>query len=217
LVALLGVQPFIATLILMVAGRGVAQLITEGRILTFVDHDLAAIGSGALLGIPVPAIIALAAAIAVAVLFRATALGLFVEAVGVNPRASRLAGVDTRGVILSVYALSGLMAGIAGVIVAADIRGADANNAGLWLELDAILAAVIGGASLFGGRFSISLALVGAIVLQTIKTGILRSGLPPEFNMIAMATAIAIILALQSPVAMRFASHLFRRQEGAHG
>jgi simple sugar transport system permease protein len=216
LVALLGVQPFVATLILMVAGRGVAQLITEGRILTFVDPDLAAIGSGALLGIPVPAIIALAAAIAVAVLFRATALGLFVEAVGANPRASRLSGIDTRGVILSVYTLSGLTAGIAGVVVAADIRGADANNAGLWLELDAILAAVIGGASLFGGRFSISLALVGAIVLQTIKTGILRSGLPPEFNMIAMATAIAVILALQSPAAARFAAHLFRRREDAH-
>jgi simple sugar transport system permease protein len=205
LVAVLNIQPFVATLILMVAGRGVAQLITEGRILTFTDPNLAAIGSGAWFGLPAPTIIAFGATIAAIALFRGTALGLFVESVGVNPRASRLAGVDTRGVLLSVYAWSGLMAGIAGVIAAADIRGADANNAGLWLELDAILAAVIGGASLFGGRFSIALAVLGAVVIQTIKTGILRSGLPPEFNMIVMAGAIAILLALQSPALRQFA------------
>jgi len=91
------------------------------------------------------------------------------------------------------------MAAIAGVIAAADIRGADANNAGLWLELDAILAVVLGGASLLGGRLSIGLTLLGALTLQALKTGILLAGFPPEFNLVAMAGVVIVLLVLQSP------------------
>ena len=206
LVALLEIQPIVATLVLMVAGRGIAQLITEGRIVTFTDPHLAAIGSGSLLGIPVPILIALAVAAGLILLTKRTALGLFIEAVGVNPRASHLSGIGTRGLLLCVYAGSGLMAAIAGVIVAADIRGADANNAGLWLELDAILAVVLGGASLFGGRLSYGMVLLGALTLQALKTGILLSGFPPEFNLVAMAVVVSVLLVVQAPaVRQRFA------------
>jgi len=211
LVALLAIQPIVATLVLMVAGRGIAQLVTEGRIVTFVDPHLAAIGSGALLGIPVPVVIALAVAAGLALLTRRTALGLFIEAVGVNPRASRLAGLHTRGLLLAVYALSGLTAALAGVIVAADIRGADANNAGLWLELDAILAVVLGGASLFGGRLSFGLTLVGALTLQALKTGILLAGFPPEFNLVAMAAVVTVLLVVQAPTVRQ----MWRRRKAA--
>lgn len=203
LVAFAGIQPIVATLILMVAGRGVAQLITDGRILTFNDPYIAAIGSGAFAGLPIPIWIALTVALTLIMLTRASALGLFIEAAGINPRAAWLAGVNTKFVLLGVYVISGLTASIAGLIVAADIRGADANNAGLWVELDAILAAVVGGASLYGGRFALSLALIGALILQTLKIGILRSGLPPEFNMLVMAVLIAAILVLQSPARAR--------------
>ena len=199
LVAWLDIQPIVATLILMVAGRGVAQLVTEGRIVTFVEPHLIWLGGGSLLGLPVPAVIALAALAATIAVTRRTALGLFIEASGVNPRASRLAGVHTRGVQLAVYGLSGLLAGLAGLFVAGDIRGADANNAGLWLELDAILAVVIGGTSLYGGRYSLSQAVVGAFALQALKTAILRAGFPPQFNLIVMAVVVAIVLCLQSP------------------
>ena len=89
-------------------------------------------------------------------------------------------GVNTRIVVMLAYVLSGVCAAIAGIIVAADIRGADANNAGLWLELDAILAVVIGGASLMGGRFNLLLSVVGALIIQGMNTGILLSGFPPE-------------------------------------
>lgn len=201
LVAFLKIQPIVATLVLMVAGRGIAQLVTEGRIVTFTDPGLAAIGTGTLLGIPIPILIALSAAAGLAILVRRTALGLFIEAVGVNPRASELAGVPVRPVLIAVYANAGLMAAIAGVIVAADIRGADANNAGLWLELDAILAVVLGGASLFGGRMSIALTLIGALTLQALKTGILLAGFPPQFNLIVMAGVVAALLVLQAPAA----------------
>ena len=201
LVALLGVQPIVATLVLMVAGRGIAQLVTQGRIVTFVEPNLAAIAGGSFLGFPLPVLIALAAAALLTWLVRGTALGLFIEALGGNPRASRLAGVETRGLLLAVYALSGLMAALAGVIAAADIRGADANNAGLWLELDAILAVVLGGASLFGGRLSFVLTLIGALTLQALKTGILLAGFPPQLNLIAMAIVVSAVLVVQSPAA----------------
>lgn len=151
LVAVVGIQPFVATLILMTMGRGVAQLITEGRILTFTDPGFSWLGSGTALGLPVPVWIWLATAAAAALLMRRTALGLLVEAVGINRRAALLAGVNATVLLIAVYVASGFCAALAGIIVTADIRGADANNAGLWLELDAILAVVIGGNSLLGG------------------------------------------------------------------
>ncbi|HVJ00925.1 MAG TPA: ABC transporter permease [Sphingomonas sp.] len=215
LVALLSIQPIVATLVLMVAGRGIAQLITEGRIVTFVDPHLAAIGGGSFLGLPVPVLIALAVAALLTLLARGTALGLFVEALGVNPRASRLAGVETRGLLIGVYALCGVTAALAGVIAAADIRGADANNAGLWLELDAILAVVLGGASLFGGRLSFVLTLVGALTLQALKTGILLAGFRPELNLIAMAVVVSVVLVVQSPAARGWWQRLSARRAAA--
>lgn len=112
--------------------------------------------------------------------------------------------------LLLVYSLSGLCAAIAGIIVAGDIRGADANNAGLWLELDAILAVVIGGTSLLGGRFSVPLAVVGALIIQAMNTGILVSGFPPEFNLIVKAGLIFIVLVIQSPLASRLAPPRFK-------
>ncbi|MET0174117.1 MAG: ABC transporter permease [Agrobacterium vaccinii] len=199
LVALLDIQPIIATLILMVAGRGIAQLITEGVILTFNDDTFSALGSGSFAGVPLPIIIWIVAALIVGLLVRKTALGFLIEATGINRRAAALAGVRARFLLFFVYAVSGFCAAIAGMIVTADIRGADANNAGLWLELDAILAVVIGGTSLNGGRFSITASLIGALIIQTINTGILVSGFPPEFNLIIKAGIIIVVLTLQSP------------------
>lgn len=199
LVAILGIQPIVATLVLMVAGRGIAQLITSGQITTFNDPSLAALGSGAFLGVPVPILIAGGVAALLIAVTRTTALGMFIEAVGTNPRASYLVGIKTRTLLLLVYAVSGVTAAIAGVVVTADIRGADANNAGLWLELDAILAVVLGGASLLGGRLSFALTLIGALTLQALKTGILLAGFPPEFNLVVMAAVVSGLLVLQAP------------------
>ncbi|SHO66489.1 simple sugar transport system permease protein [Pseudoxanthobacter soli DSM 19599] len=199
LVAILGIQPIVATLILMVAGRGIAQLITEGRIVTFSSPALAWFGGGAVLGVPVPVVLTLAMLGLTLLAVRGSALGLMIEATGGNPRASRLAGIGTRLITVSVYVWCSLCASLAGVIAAADILGADANNAGLWLELDAILAVVIGGTSLFGGRFSIVLALVGALIIQAMNTGILLSGFPPETNLIVKAVVVLVVLLAQSP------------------
>jgi simple sugar transport system permease protein len=203
LVAKVGMQPIIATLILMVAGRGLAQLITEGTIVTFADPVLIFIGTGSFLGLPMPVVIALVLAVLATLAVRRTALGLLIEAVGVNRSAARFAGISSRLLLLVVYSFAGFCAAIAGLIVAGDIRGADANNAGLWLELDAILAVVIGGTSLLGGRFSIPMAVMGALIIQAMNTGILISGFSPEFNLVVKAGVIILILMLQSPFAAR--------------
>jgi simple sugar transport system permease protein len=199
LVAVVGIQPIVATLILMTSGRGIAQLVTEGRILTFSHDGLAFFGSGALLAIPAPALLWLATAIGVALLMRRTALGMLTEAVGVNRAASALAGVNATVLLIAVYVASGLCAALAGIVATADIRGADANNAGLWLELDAILAVVIGGNSLLGGRFSIAASVLGALIIQTVDTGILLAGFPSEYNLVIKAGLVLIILVVQSP------------------
>ena len=218
LVAVIGIQPIVATLILMTAGRGVAQLITEGRILTFSNDQFAYLGSGDLFGIPVPALLWPVTGVLFAIAMRRTALGLLIEAVGINRRASALAGINATLLLIAVYMASGFCAALAGIITTADIRGADANNAGLWLELDAILAVVIGGNSLMGGRFSIAASLLGAMIIQTIDTGILLAGFPSEYNLVIKAGLVIAILILQSPrlgatwTYWRYA--LFTRQRG---
>lgn len=198
LVAVLELQPIVATLILMVAGRGIAQLITEGVIVTFVEPGLIFFGTGSFLGIPMPVIIAAVLALVTVFIVRRTALGLLIESIGVNREASTYAGINSRLLIVLAYTFCGFCAALAGIIVAADIRGADANNAGLWLELDAILAVVIGGTSLLGGRFSILMSVLGAIIIQAMNTGILISGFPPEYNLIVKAAVIILILLAQS-------------------
>ncbi|MGP2467259.1 galactofuranose ABC transporter, ATP-binding protein YtfT [Yersinia sp. 2540 StPb PI] len=211
LVAVLQIQPIVATLMLMVAGRGIAQLITEGQIVTFDTGGLAKLGSSTLMYLPMSVVIAFSMLIIVWLLTRKTALGLFIESVGINLRSARNAGVSTRLVLIAVYVICGICAAVAGIIVTADIRGADANNAGLWLELDAILAVVIGGASLMGGRFNLLLSVIGALIIQGMNTGILLSGYQPEFNLVLKAIVVLAVLIVQSP--MISFSHIFTRRK----
>ena len=215
LVAIVGVQPVVATLVLMVAGRGIAQLITSGQITTFVDPQFAAIANGSVLGVPAPMLIVLATGAGLAALTRSTALGLMIRAIGINTRAAELVGIERKKITIAVYVISGITAALAGLIVTADILGADANNAGLWLELDAILVVVLGGASLLGGRLSYGLTILGAITLQALKTGILLAGLPPQRSLILMAIAVSILLAIQAPATQQWLATVGRRRAAA--
>ena len=215
LVAIVGVQPVIATLVLMVAGRGIAQLITSGQITTFVDPHFAAIANGSVLGVPAPILMVLATAAGLALLTRSTALGLMMRAIGINPRAAELVGIERKKITIAVYVISGITAALAGLIVTADILGADANNAGLWLELDAILVVVLGGASLLGSRLSYRLTILGAMTLQALKTGILLAGLPPQRSLILMAIAVSILLAIQAPATQQWLAGFNRPRDPA--
>jgi ribose/xylose/arabinose/galactoside ABC-type transport system permease subunit len=214
LVAYLGIQPIVATLILMVSGRGIAQMITKGQIAIFNNESLAYIGTGILLRFQFPIFLSLVVFILVYLVVRRTAIGLLIESVGANDRASYYAGVNAAQIKLLVYVISGVCAAIAGLILTADIRGADANNAGLWLELDAILAVVLGGTSLSGGRFYLGLSVIGALIIQSIETGILASGLPPTFNLVVKAIVILMVLLLQSDVFRQGISNTFSRLRG---
>jgi galactofuranose transport system permease protein len=198
LVGFFAVPPIVATLILMVSGRGIAQLLTDGQIITFENRGLEFIGRGSFLGLPFTIALVVIVFLFVVFLQTRTAAGLFIESTGDNETASRYAGVNTRGVKLLVYSFCAVCAGIAGLIVTADIKAADANNAGLWLELDAILATVIGGTALTGGRFFPLGSLVGAILIQTLTTTILTRGVPVEFTLVVKAVVIIAVCLLQS-------------------
>jgi len=198
LVVGLGLQPIIATMILMVAGRGLAQLLTDGQIQTASYEPFFFLGSGYLFGLPFSVYIVAAVFVMMTGLVRGTALGLFIEAVGINPVAARLAGIRAGAVILFSYALCGACAGLSGVLICSNIQSADANNIGLLLELDAILAVTLGGTSLDGGRFSLAGTVIGAMIIQTLTYTIYSLGVPPEFNMIIKALVVVTVCLSQS-------------------
>jgi simple sugar transport system permease protein len=198
LVARIGMQPIIATLILMVAGRGVAQLITGGQIITVYYKPYFVLGNGYLLGLPVALYIAAAVFAVLALAVHRTALGLFVQAIGINPVAARLAGVRERAITVCVYGFCGFTAGVAGLLVSSNVKSADGNNAGQLMELDAILAVTLGGTLLSGGRFSLAGSVVGALIIQTLTSTIYSIGVPPEINLVVKAAVVFVVMLMQS-------------------
>jgi len=198
LVAGIKLQPIVATLILMVAGRGLAQLLTDGQIVTVYYQPYFFLGSGYLLGLPFSLYVVAAVFIATMLLTKKTALGLFIQAVGINPVAARLAGLRTASLIIFVYVFCSACAGLAGLLVTSNIKSADANNAGLLLELDAILAVTLGGTSLAGGKFSLAGSMIGALIIQTLTWTIYSLGVPPEVNMVVKALVVFVVCISQS-------------------
>jgi simple sugar transport system permease protein len=199
LVSVVGIQPIIATLVLMLAGRGIALLITGGFITTINSDPYKFMAQGYVFGFPFALYVSIAAVIVVALVERRTALGVLTEAVGINPEASRLAGVRSRGIIWAAYAVSGLLAGLAGILYSSNIMAADANAAGLYIELDAILAVVLGGTSLMGGKFSLAGTVVGVFTIQTLKSTITFLGVPPAVSPLFLAIVVVVVVLVQSP------------------
>jgi ribose/xylose/arabinose/galactoside ABC-type transport system permease subunit len=198
LVVKAGMQPIVATLILMVAGRGIAQLLSDGQILTVYYAPYFYLGNGYLLGLPFALLVALATALAVHFVLARTALGLFIRAIGINPVAARIAGVRSRAITMWVYIVCGVTAGLAGLIISSNVKSADANNAGQLLELDAILAVTLGGTALTGGRFNLAGTVIGALIIQMLTSMIYASGVPPEVNLVVKAVLVFAVMLLQS-------------------
>jgi simple sugar transport system permease protein len=198
LVAYVGLQPFIATLVLMLAGRGIAKVITGGQNTTASNDSFRWIANGFLIGIPVVFILAVLIVIAVGVVVRRSALGLMIEAIGINPRASRMAGIKPKGLLLTAYVMSGILAGIAGIMSVGSVMTVDISRTGYQLELDAILAVVIGGASLAGGKFSLSGAFVGALLIATLDKTVLYLGVSSSATPAFKAIVIVVLCLLQS-------------------
>ncbi|ALK97610.1 sugar ABC transporter permease [Massilia sp. WF1] len=198
LVAGVKLQPIVATLILMVAGRGLAQLLTDGQIVTVYYKPFFFLGSGYLAGLPFSLYVVAAVFALTMILMKKTALGLFIQAVGINPVAARLAGLRTATLIVFVYVFCSACAGLAGMLITSNIKSADANNAGLLLELDAILAVTLGGTSLAGGKFSLVGSMVGALIIQTLTYTIYSLGVPPEVNMVVKSIVVFVVCISQS-------------------
>jgi simple sugar transport system permease protein len=201
LVAILDIQPIIATLILMVSGRGIGlmiNLIYGGTDPSFQSALLQNLSVGHIGLVPTRLILGAAIFAALWLLIRRTALGVFLEAVGGNAPAAGLAGINARLIKYSAYLISGFCAAWAGVVLTADTHTSDPVSVGLYIELDAILAVVIGGGSLAGGRIYLGMTIIGALVIQALTTSILTSGLPPEYNLMVKAVVVLIVLLMQS-------------------
>jgi simple sugar transport system permease protein len=199
LVSKIKIQPIVATMILMVAGRGIAQLITAGKIITVNSESYYFINGGYILGLPFPVYIVLFVVL-IAILFtKKTAFGLFLESTGCNSLASKFAGINVDLIKLLVYTFCGTLAAVAGLIESAGIKGADCNNAGLMIEMDAILAVAIGGTSLNGGKFSIPASIAGALIIQSITTTVYAMGIAPQITQVVKAILVVIICLSQSP------------------
>ena len=202
LVAYAGIQPMVATLILMIAGRGIAQLITNGIRVQIFYEPYAVFGNGWFV-LPVSLFIVAIVFVIAWLCTRRTALGTFTEAVGINARSSFYAGIDEKRVKLVAYTFCGLCAGIAGLVASSAIRTSDANNIGRDFELDAILAVVIGGTALgAGGRFSLFASIVGALVIQAITTSMYAVGVPAS-GLLAIKGFVVILVILLFSVQVR--------------
>lgn len=196
LVTLLDIQPIVATLVLMVAGRGIAERIGGSAHLSVSGRIFEVLG-GSTLTLPTEGLVGLAVFVVALAFTRFTSAGLLIQATGNNPTASRYAGVNVKRVKFMVYIFCGLCAGLAGLLNTAEVRGADASTMGLYWELDAILAAVIGGTALTGGRFSLTGAVLGAILIVTLTTTI-QSRIEPQYALVAKAGVVLAVCLLQS-------------------
>ncbi|MCB0046069.1 MAG: ABC transporter permease [Caldilineaceae bacterium] len=192
------IEPMVATLVLMVAGRGIAQLITGGQIITVYYERFFYFGAGYLLGLPFTLFIVAGVMLFAWLMTRRTAIGLFIESVGTNASASFYSGINEKNVKLLAYVFCAFCAGIAGIIISSNVKSADANNVGLYMELDAILSVVIGGTLMSGGRFSLAGSVVGALLIQSVTTTIYAFGVPPEVVLVVKAVVVLFVVLLYS-------------------
>jgi simple sugar transport system permease protein len=203
------IQPMVATLILMVAGRGLAQLITNGQIMTIYYSPYFFFGNGFILGIPVAVYIVVGVLLLAWLLVRKTAIGLFVESVGINDKSAYYTGISEKNIKLLAYTFCSFCAAIAGLILSSYAHSADANNIGLNYELDAILSVVIGGTLMAGGRFSLLASVIGALVIRTFTITMYTVGVPANALLAAKALLVLIVILLYSDQARRLVNNLF--------
>jgi simple sugar transport system permease protein len=210
LISSAGLQPFISTLIMMMAGRGLAKVITGGNNTYATNDHFKWISTGYVLGLPVVAVIAFVIAILVGLLVRRTALGLMIESIGIDAEAARLAGISKRAILFTVYIASAMLAGVAGIFTTANVMTVDVTQTGSLVELDAILAVVIGGTSLAGGKFSIRGAMVGALLIATLDKTVVFLGVAPSAT---PAFKAIVIIALSLLQARGFLAEALKRRQ----
>ncbi len=194
------IQPIIVTLASLITGRGVAQVISNGgQLIPFDNPRFAWLGQGYLGPVPVQVVVMALVVAAAIFVMRATSFGRYVAAVGGNEAAARLAGVRVQRTKIAVYALSGLLAGLAGLIETARLSASDAQKVGLNIELDAIAAVVVGGTPLTGGRATVVGTLIGALIMQMITTSFNMNGVSFSWALVIKAAIIVVAVYIQRP------------------
>ena len=200
LIARGAIQPIVVTLATLIAGRGLAQVLSnDGQLVSVRDATLEVLGRGRLGPVPIPVIVAAVVVIVAMIVLRAAPFGRYVLAAGGNPEAARLAGVPVRRTVITVYALCALLAALAGVLEAARLGASDAAKIGLNIELDAIAATVVGGTTLTGGRATILGTVVGALVMQVIATSFNMLLIPYAWSLVLKAAIIVVAVYFQRP------------------
>jgi galactofuranose transport system permease protein len=211
------IQPMVATLILMVAGRGIAQLITNGQIMTIYYTTYYWFGGGFILGLPVSIyIVALVFTIGW-LLTRKTSIGLFIESVGINAKSTYYSGISEQNVKLIAYTFCGFCGAIAGLILSSYTHNTDANNIGLWYELDAILSVVIGGTLMAGGRFSLFGSIIGSLVIWTFSITMYTIGVPANALLAAKGVLVLCVIMLYSDQVRKLINRISEKKGGQHG
>ncbi|MDI6100784.1 ABC transporter permease [Actinoplanes sp. NEAU-A12] len=178
LVAFARMQPIIATLGTLVACRGLALVLADGRLTEMFDPVLGALGNDAVLGVPISVLLVLVVTGAAAVAVHRAAFGRRLLAVGGNHAAAALAGLPVKRTLVTVYVVSGVLAATAGVLSTARQGASDPSFVGLLIELSAITAVVVGGTPLSGGRVRIVGTLMGALLMQLITATVIQHDLP---------------------------------------
>jgi simple sugar transport system permease protein len=197
LVAYLNIQPMVATLILWSAGRAIGLLLCNSQIVYVRVPSFQLLG--AYIGfIPTPIIVAALCILVMALILKFTALGTYIQSVGINKKASRIAGFNSAKIILLCYVISGLCAGLAGMVATSRIYSADTNNIGLNMEMDAILSVALGGNSLGGGKFSLAGSIIGAYTIQAITTTLYALGVSSAQAPVFKAIVVILIVVIQS-------------------
>ena len=212
------IQPMVATLILMVAGRGIAQLITNGQIMTIYYTPYHWFGNGFILGLPVSIYIVGVVLVLAGIFVRKTSLGLFLESVGTNPKSTFYSGISEKNIKLFAYTFCGFCGAIAGLILSSYVKSADANNIGSNYELDAILAVVIGGTLMAGGRFSLASSALGALIIWTFTFTMYTIGVPADALKATKAVLVLLVILLNSEQLRGYIARILNKRRGAgHG
>ena len=211
------IQPMVATLILMVAGRGIAQLITNGQIMTIYYTTYYWFGGGFIFGLPVSIYIVALVFILGWLLTRKTSIGLFIESVGINAKSTYYSGISEQNVKLIAYTFCGFCGAIAGLILSSYTHNTDANNIGLWYELDAILSVVIGGTLMAGGRFSLFGSIIGSLVIWTFSITMYTIGVPANALLAAKGVLVLCVIMLYSDQARKLINKISEKKGGQHG
>lgn len=209
LVAYLGIQPMVATLILFSAGRAIGLLLCNSQIVYVRVPSFMVLGGYCWI-FPTPILVAALCIIVMSIILKTTALGTYVQAVGINRNAARISGYKSQKIIFMCFLICGLFAGIAGLVTTSRIYSADTNNIGLNLELDAILAVALGGNSLGGGKFRLSGSIIGAYTIQAITTTLYALGISSAQAPVFKAIIVILIVMIQSPV---FKAYMAKREK----